>query len=418
MLESIINTPALSMAMVAIMGALAYTIKDLPTKAFNIVRRKVMSRFLFTVRIPDFEDLFPVFEKWLFDTHKQNYRDVHACFSEARENRIPNIIYKSAPNIFTIIHQGKRILIEKRRQSIDHAQDFRSLFAHEYIITGIRAQQAILSLLEVARNSYFSHIPKNAVTIRTHRSGGYFESSNTITVKPIDKVIIDQVLKDQLLNDLNEFRNGRERYLNNCIPYKRGYCFYGPPGTGKTSLSLAIASYLEADVYVININSLVDDSALQTAFQQVTSGAVLLLEDIDAAFSGRTSKCNVSFSALLNCLDGAFYREGLISCITTNHLSELDPALVRSGRCDLKLEVPYPTHVEVSTFLSQFYGRQLVFESDVNMAMADVQEICITHKNDPEKAIRALRQSNHLVHTTKILQRPIKMQTHGEDVVS
>ncbi|MCW3466542.1 AAA family ATPase [Chitinophaga nivalis] len=390
MFDEILKNPAISVVLVASMGAIAYTIKDIPVKAFDFIRKKILARVVFTARVPDYESLFFVLEKWLFDRFAANHRDVHAAFDETKANRMPKIIFKSAPNIFTVRYAGKWVLIEKRRQNIEHAENFRSLFAHEYIISAIKGRDAITNLLEEAKQSYYKHLPVNAVTIKTHHTNGYYDYNSTITVKPLTKVIIDAGVKAKIINDVDEFKGGRKWYTDNAIPYKRTYCFYGPPGTGKTSLSLAIASYLDADVYVININSLADDFALQTAFQQIPSGSILLLEDVDAAFNGRQSKCKVSFSALLNCTDGAFYRDGLITCITTNHIDTLDPALLRTGRCDMKIHITYPSAEEVSYYISQFFGENMKFNLDSEIPMSDVQEICISHKNDPYGALDAL----------------------------
>ena len=71
--------------------------------------------------------------------------------------------------------------------------------------------------------------------------------------------------------------------------------------------------------------------------------SILLLEDIDAAFLGRTATSqerqpdgyqpNVTFSGLLNALDGVASGESRIIFMTTNHLERLDPALIRPGAC-------------------------------------------------------------------------------------
>jgi chaperone BCS1 len=69
--------------------------------------------------------------------------------------------------------------------------------------------------------------------------------------------------------------------------------------------------------------------------------SIILLEDIDGIFKGRESvqeakenRSQVTFSGLLNALDGVRSQEGRILIMTTNHKEHLDPALMRPGRAD------------------------------------------------------------------------------------
>jgi mitochondrial chaperone BCS1 len=76
-----------------------------------------------------------------------------------------------------------------------------------------------------------------------------------------------------------------------------------------------------------------DDSALLRAWSEITANSVIALEDIDSVFNGRQPLGELSFSALLNTLDGAGAVEGSIAILTTNHRERLDRALIRPGRC-------------------------------------------------------------------------------------
>ena len=82
-----------------------------------------------------------------------------------------------------------------------------------------------------------------------------------------------------------------------------------------------------------------DDSALLRAWSEITATSIVALEDIDSVFSGRKPLGELSFSALLNTLDGAGAVEGSITILTTNHRQQLDPALIRPGRCDREFEL-------------------------------------------------------------------------------
>ena len=54
---------------------------------------------------------------------------------------------------------------------------------------------------------------------------------------------------------------------------------------------------------------------------------------------GNKKGTGVSFSGLLNALDGVASQEGRIFILTTNHIDRLDDALIRPGRCDVKVKV-------------------------------------------------------------------------------
>ena len=59
-----------------------------------------------------------------------------------------------------------------------------------------------------------------------------------------------------------------------------------------------------------------------------------MLEDVDAIFVERkaqSEKGGVTFSGLLNAIDGVASQEGRIFIMTTNHIEKLDPALIRPG---------------------------------------------------------------------------------------
>jgi mitochondrial chaperone BCS1 len=89
------------------------------------------------------------------------------------------------------------------------------------------------------------------------------------------------------------------------------------------------------------------------------------LEDIDAAFLSREDTLQqksafeglnrVTFSGLLNALDGVASTEARIVFMTTNYLNRLDPALIRPGRVDVKEFVGYCTRYQLEKMFMRFY---------------------------------------------------------------
>lgn len=153
-----------------------------------------------------------------------------------------------------------------------------------------------------------------------------------------------------LCDDIQKFQNSEEWYQKRGIPYRRGYLLYGPPGTGKTSFTLAVAGALKLNICYLNLSSgRLDDDDLNDVLSSAPDNSIILLEDIDAIFVQRESvtqghQRGVSFSGLLNALDGVRSQEGSILFMTTNHREKLDPALLRPGRCDVHVELCNATY--------------------------------------------------------------------------
>lgn len=143
------------------------------------------------------------------------------------------------------------------------------------------------------------------------------------------------------MDDMKRFEKSVEWYKDKGVPYRRGYLLHGPPGTGKTSFTLAIAGALNMSICYLNLGARnLNDDSLNRCLNNAPARSIILLEDIDAVFVQRDSVqkrrgASVSFSGLLNALDGVRSQEGRILFMTTNHPEKLDPALLRPGRADV-----------------------------------------------------------------------------------
>ncbi|EGW34076.1 uncharacterized protein SPAPADRAFT_59502, partial [Spathaspora passalidarum NRRL Y-27907] len=155
------------------------------------------------------------------------------------------------------------------------------------------------------------------------------------TKRLFESVILDEGIGESILKDVRDFLNSGEWYRKRGIPYRRGYLLFGPPGSGKTSFIQALAGELDYNICILNLseNNLTDDR-LNHLMNHIPDRSILLLEDIDAAFNKRDQtdekgfNNGVTFSGLLNALDGVASAEECITFMTTNHPEKLDPALL------------------------------------------------------------------------------------------
>ena len=152
----------------------------------------------------------------------------------------------------------------------------------------------------------------------------------------LPSVILDSGIKEGILDDVYDFMKNGKWYSDRGIPYRRGYLLYGPPGSGKTSFIQALAGELDYNICILNLseNNLTDDR-LNHLMNNMPERSILLLEDIDAAFNKRSQTgeqgfhSSVTFSGLLNALDGVTSSEETITFMTTNHPEKLDAAIMR-----------------------------------------------------------------------------------------
>jgi len=182
--------------------------------------------------------------------------------------------------------------------------------------------------------------------------------------RPLQSVILDQGIKERIVDDVKDFLLRQQWYVDRGIPYRRGYLLYGPPGSGKSSFIQALAGELDFGVAMINLSERgMADDKLAHLLTKLPPRTILLLEDADAAFRNRRqvdadgySGATVTFSGLLNALDGVAAGEERIAFLTTNHIDRLDEALIRPGRVDMTVRIGEATRHQAAQMWDRFYG--------------------------------------------------------------
>lgn len=157
--------------------------------------------------------------------------------------------------------------------------------------------------------------------------------------------------------------------LESLIP--RGMIFAGPPGTGKTLFAKAMATALGAAVTVVSGPELKSrwvgesEERIRQVFVKArqSAPAVIIFDELDsfATARGTYASSGVEHSMvnqLLTEMDG-FRSDELVFVVgTTNFVESLDPALLRPGRFEFHLEIPYPG-ADDRQAIFEIYDRQL-----------------------------------------------------------
>jgi mitochondrial chaperone BCS1 len=223
-------------------------------------------------------------------------------------------------------------------------------------------------------------------------------------IRPFDSVVLEQGLSEQIVADIQNFLSHSNWYKDRGIPYRRGYLLYGPPGTGKTSSCLAIAGLLKYNIATINLgDSSISDDRLFYLLAHLPPETILLLEDIDAAVEKDVGTDNgyrrLSFSGLLNALDGVAATDERIIFMTTNRINVLPSALIRPGRVDLKVHVGLASVNQLERMFLRFYPGELEKAKEFGsllegapLSMAEVQGFFLFFKDDPANCLKEAKK--------------------------
>ncbi|KAJ4972191.1 hypothetical protein NE237_005290 [Protea cynaroides] len=172
----------------------------------------------------------------------------------------------------------------------------------------------------------------------------------------------------------------KERFQKLGVRPPKGVLLYGPPGTGKTLMARACAAQTNATFLKLAgpqlVQMFIGDGAklVRDAFQlaKEKSPCIIFIDEIDAIgtkrFDSEVSgdrEVQRTMLELLNQLDGFSSDDRIKVIAATNRADILDPALMRSGRLDRKIEFPHPTE-EARARILQIHSRKMNVNPDVN----------------------------------------------------
>ncbi len=372
--------------------------------------QRIERLIVFTVNIEETDDLFMYFELWLQKHHEVKYRNVEAALKLDTKREWDNkdiisgeyldefeekVLYKQFNDLFWVRRGFNYIRVFKGREKLENASSLRNAHYNKFVISGLFAKKTISNLISEVHEEAKERMKKErekTIRVKTSTEYGDWVDENVIEPKSLNNIILKG--KSELMTDINKFVGDKHWYKKRDIVYKRGYIFHGAAGTGKTSFIMSLAKELNRTVHFLQLNN-INDSGIRNAFRSLPPQSILVVEDIDSAFKKRedgSKNIKFSFSTLLNCMDGVFATEDIITIFTTNHIELLDSALIRSGRIDYKMEFERPSHEYVKQFMDMFYESDITIPKSYNclLPMVDVQDACLRFKTNHNDAIEWL----------------------------
>lgn len=173
------------------------------------------------------------------------------------------------------------------------------------------------------------------------------------TTLTFDDVVGMHEVKDKLRDVIDQFKNAEKYKAWNIKPIK-GILLYGPSGTGKSYISEAFANEIDAKFFPLSSADIISKylgesgKTIRSKFEEARKHplSIIYIDEVDSIAAKRDgSENNKERNATLNELlvqMASPENDNVIMIFATNMLDLLDPAFLRSGRCDFKIEVSLP----------------------------------------------------------------------------
>lgn len=375
--------------------------------------RKIKSGLEYTVTIDSRDDIYEDLHTWLLSMLPVDKQRSILAMSKSKGQQDPSPYYEGqklddrkevllqydGSRSQTVSIEGHPIKVQIRKSESNRFDISRMSLATSTTMvftsnTNAGKEALIKHMNHILREN---KLKKTGAQFKILSNYGDWIYRNDVQKRSLDSVILKQNQLENLIEDIERFLQSEDEYNRLSIPWHRGYLFWGPPGSGKTSVARALANHFHLNMHYLPLGDLKNDGHLMTAIGGVPAKSLLLLEDIDVfhAATSRDDDAPISLSGLLNSLDGMNTPHGLITIMTTNDLSALDPALIRAGRIDRREEFSHLDADQTQRMVKWFCGIDTEVSEwsrikEKNMSPAELTEL-LFKAEAPDVCINQLR---------------------------
>ena len=148
---------------------------------------------------------------------------------------------------------------------------------------------------------------------------------------------------------------------------------------------------------------------------------LLVIEDMDCIFVARKSndenRNQVTFSGILNALDGVTTGGNQIVIMTTNHIENLDPALIRPGRVDHILRFDYATKEQIKEIFTVYTKNDPAIQSQSAGTQGTGDKCVIAQGTSSQEFYEAVKGLNIKITTSLLQQYLLKYANQAASIV-